>query len=336
VARIALQVLFLLAFYTVNSAAAQQVLGSGSTFAFPVLTKWAEGYEKASGVHVAYQPIGSAGGIAEIGAGVVDFGVTDAPLVDSQLLRDGLVQFPLVIGAIVPVVNLDGIGPGQLHFTGQLLADIYLGKVKTWRDPAIAALNPGVSLPDRAILVIYRSDGSGTTFNWADYLSKASIEWRARVGAGTKVAWPAGVGGKGNGGVAESVGRVKGAIGYVEFSYALHSKLTYGLIQNKAGAFVPPSRTSFLAAAEGVDWSAEPDFHVLLTDSAGPDAYPVMATSFVLIRRYGKQPGTVRDLLAFFRWALETGQEQAASLDYLPLPQSLVRQVEAYWESEIH
>ena len=261
--------LCLLAFYTVNSAAAQQVLGSGSTFAFPVLTKWAEAYEKATGVHIAYQPIGSAQGIAEIGAGVVDFGVTDAPMVNSQLLRDGLVQFPLVIGAIVPVVNLDGIGPGQLHFTGQLLADIYLGKVKTWRDPAIAALNPGVTLPDRAILVIYRSDGSGTTFNWADYLSKASIEWKARVGAGTKVAWPVGVGGKGNGGFAESVARVKGAIGYVEYSYAVRGKLIYGLIQNKSGAYVEPDRTSFLAAAEGADWSAEPDFHVLLTDSPG-------------------------------------------------------------------
>jgi phosphate transport system substrate-binding protein len=280
--------------------------------------------------------IGSALGIAEINSGVVDFGVTDAPMVDSQLLRDGLVQFPLVIGAIVPVVNLDGIVPGQLHFTGQLLADIYLGKVKNWRDSAIAALNPGVNLPDRAILVIYRSDGSGTTFNWADYLSKASIEWKARIGAGTKVAWPTGVGGKGNGGVAESVARVKGAIGYVEYSYALRGKLTYGLIQNKSGAYVLPDRTSFLAAAEGADWSAEPDFHVVLTDSTRPDAYPVMATSFVLIRRYGKQPGTVRDLLGFFRWALETGQGQAASLDYLPLPQSLVQQIEAYWESEIH
>lgn len=195
--------------------------------------------------------------------------------------------------------------------------------------------DPGVSLPDRAILAIYRSDGSGTTFNWADYLSKASIEWKGRVGAGTKVAWPVGVGAKGNGGVSESVGRVKGAIGYVEYSYALRGKLTYGLIQNKAGAYVPPSRTSFLAAAEGVDWSADPDFHVLLTDSPRPDAYPVMATSFVLIHKYGK-PGKVRDLLGFFRWALEAGQEQASSLDYLPLPPSLVRQIEAYWESEIH
>jgi phosphate transport system substrate-binding protein len=186
--RIPFQVLVLCTLYTLNSAAAQQVLGSGSTFAFPILTKWAEGYEKASGIHIAYQPIGSAGGISEISAGVVDFGVTDAPMVDAQLLRDGLVQFPLVIGAIVPVVNLDGLAPGQLHFTGQLLADIYLGKVKTWRDPAIAALNPGVSLPDRAILVIYRSDGSGTTFNWADYLSKASLEWEpARKSPGRPV-----------------------------------------------------------------------------------------------------------------------------------------------------
>lgn len=219
--RFPLLAVLLLAFYSANPATAQQILGSGSTLAFPVVAKWAEAYEKTSGVHVSYQPIGSAAGIAEIAAGVVDFGVTDAPLVDAQLLRDGLLQFPLVIGAIVPVVNLDGIGPSQLHFTGPLLADIFLGKVKSWRDPAIAALNPDATLPDREILVVYRSDGSGTTFNWADYLSKASAEWKVRIGAGTKVAWPVGVGGKGNGGVAERVARVKGAIGYVEFSYAI-------------------------------------------------------------------------------------------------------------------
>ncbi len=332
--RFPLLAVLLLAFYSANPATAQQILGSGSTLAFPVVAKWAEAYEKTSGVHVSYQPIGSAAGIAEIAAGVVDFGVTDAPLVDAQLLRDGLLQFPLVIGAIVPVVNLDGIGPSQLHFTGPLLADIFLGKVKSWRDPAIAALNPDATLPDREILVVYRSDGSGTTFNWADYLSKASAEWKVRIGAGTKVAWPVGVGGKGNGGVAERVARVKGAIGYVEFSYAIRGKLTYGLIQNKGGAFVPPNQSSFFASTEGVDWSAEPDFHILLSDSPRPEAYPVMATAFALIRKYSMEPAKNRDLLGFFHWALELGQPAATSLNYLALPPSLVQQVQAYWESK--
>ncbi|MDR3531072.1 MAG: phosphate ABC transporter substrate-binding protein PstS [Rhodopila sp.] len=317
-------------------AVAQQIRGSGSTFAFPVLAKWADAYEKVSGVRVAYQPIGSAGGIIEISADIVDFGVTDAPLVDAQLLRDGLIQFPLVIGAIVPVVNLDGVAPGQLHFTGQLLADIYLGKVKAWSDPAIAAINPGVSLPDRAILVVYRSDGSGTTFNWSDFLSKVSGLWKAKIGASTTVAWPTGVGGKGNGGVAEKIARVKGSIGYVEYSYATHNKLVYGLVRNRSDAFVSPNMASFQAATEGVDWTAEPDFHILLTDADGPGAYPIMATSFVLIRKYPKQVDRSRDMLAFFRWALEHGQGQALSLDYLPLPPSLVRLVEAYWQAEPH
>jgi phosphate transport system substrate-binding protein len=318
-----------------HPATAQEILGSGSTFAYPILTKWSEAYEKISGIHLAYQPIGSSGAVIEIRSGVVDVGVSDAPLDDAQLLRDGLAQFPVAIGAIVPVVNLDGIAPGQLRFTGQLLADIYLGKVRNWNDAAIAAQNPGITLPDQTILVVYRSDGSGTTYNWADYLAKVSAEWNVKVGVAAKLAWPTGVGGKGNGGVAEKVARVRGAIGYVEYSYALQAKLNHALVRNRAGNFVLPDVASFQAATEGVDWSRNRDFFVLLSDAPGADAYPIMAMSFALIHRYPKDEARGRATLAFFRWAMENGQGLASSLRYLPLPSSLVHEVEAYWEDQI-
>jgi phosphate transport system substrate-binding protein len=259
-------VLFLLGLGCALPANAQELFGSGSTFIFPVMSKWIAEYEKASGVQVGYQPIGSSAGMVEIRESVVDFAVSDAPLEDAQLLRDGLIQFPLVIGAIVPVVNLDGIGPGQLHFTGRLLADIYLGKVRNWSDAAIAEVNPGVPLPNRPILAIYRTDGSGTTFNWADYLSKSSPEWNAKVGTNTSLKWPVGAGGKGNRGVADAVMTVKGTIGYVEYSYALRRKLAYGLVRNRAGNFVSLDAASFLAAASNVEWTMQRDFYVLLTD----------------------------------------------------------------------
>ena len=319
---------------TAFPAAGQRIHGSGSTFVYPVLAKWSEAYQRTRGVHVEYQPIGSSGGLTEIRAEVVDFGISDAPLTPDQLLRDGLAQFPVVIGAIVPVVNLDGITAGQLRFTGQLLADIYLGKVKNWSDPAIAAVNPGIRLPERPILVIHRSDGSGTTFNWTDYLSKVSEEWKVRVGASTLVAWPTGAGGRGNGGVAENVARVKGAIGYVEYGYAQRKKLAYGLVQNRAGNFVPPEMSSFQAAIADLDWAKAREFDISLTDAASADAYPIMAASFVLVRKYPKDSEHSSDVLTFFRWALENGQDLAASLDYLPLPPPLVRQVEAYWSAE--
>jgi phosphate transport system substrate-binding protein len=319
---------------TALPAGGQQIHGSGSTFVYPVLAKWSEAYQKVSGVHVEYQPLGSSGGLTEIRAGVVDFGVSDAPLFGEQLLRDGLAQFPVVIGAIVPVVNLDGITAAQLRFTGQLLADIYLGKVKTWSDPAIAALNPGIVLPDRAILVIHRSDGSGTTFNWTDYLSKVSAEWKTKVGSSTLVAWPTGAGGKGNSGVAENVARVKGAIGYVEYGYAQRKKLSYALVQNRAGNFVLPDMSSFRAATTDIDWARVREFNVSLTDAPRADAYPIMAASFALIRRYPKDVGRSMDVLAFFRWALENGQELATSLYYLPLPPQLVQEVEGSWNAE--
>jgi phosphate transport system substrate-binding protein len=316
-------------------AAAQQLLGSGSTFVYPIVAKWSEAYEKISGVHVGYEPIGSSGGITEIKSGVVDFGASDAPLPPEELAQDGLAQFPVVIGAIVPVMNLDGVAPGQLRFTGQLLADIYLGKVKNWSDPAVAALNPGIKLPERAISVIHRSDGSGTTFNWVDYLSKVSTEWKTKVGANTLVAWPAGSGGKGNGGVAENVTRIKGAIGYVEFAYVLQKKLNYGLVQNRAGNFVIPDVNSFVAAIEGIDWEKTRDFYVLLNNAPGADAYPIVATSFVLIHKKPENAERTRQILSFFRWAMANGQELAETLGYVPLPPSLVQRVETYWQAQI-
>jgi phosphate transport system substrate-binding protein len=247
------------------------------------------------------------------------------------LLRDGLAQFPLVMGAIVPVVNLDGVAPGRLRLPGAVLAAVYLGQITRWRDPAIAAANPGLALPDRPILVVHRTDGSGTTYNWTDYLSHVSPDWSARVGASTKVAWPAGVGAKGGDGMIGVVSRMKGAIGYVEFSAATRAHLAYALPQNLAGQFVAPDPESFQATTASVDWARAPDFAVLLTDAQGPNAYPLMATSFALIRRYPKDKDHRTSMLAFFRWALEHGQNAASGLDYLPLPETLTRAVEASW-----
>ncbi len=235
----------------------------------------------------------------------------------------------------MPVVNLDGIDPGKLRFTGQLLADIYLGKIKKWSDPAIAAVNPGVPLPDRAITVVFRTDGSGTTFNWVDYLSKVSPEWRSRVGAGKSVSWPTGVGGNGNSGVADAVTRIKGAIGYVEYSYVLKRKMTYGRVQNRAGNFIAPSADSFEAAAESADWADAQDFYLVMTDAPGAQAYPVTATSFVLMHKQPKNAAHTRDLLGFFKWTLEHGQAQATSLGYVPLPPHLVQQIENYWQTSV-
>jgi phosphate transport system substrate-binding protein len=317
-----------------HEAWAQAINGSGSTFAYPVIAKWAEAYEQATGRRIAFQPIGSSAGVAELRADMVDFAVTDTPLVDAQLLRDGLMQFPLVIGAIVPVVNLDGITSGRLRLSGAVLADIYLGKIHRWSDPAIVALNPDLPLPDRAIVVVYRTDGSGTTFNWTTYLSHASVQWQARAGASTKVAWPVGAGARGNGGVAEVVGRVSGAIGYVEYSYAAHARLTWALAQNRAGFYLHPDPESFLATLAEADWAKNPDFSVVLADATGPDAYPLMATSFALVRAHPWDTVRREAMLAFFRWVLENGREQAAALDYLPLPAELARQVEASWGSE--
>ncbi len=320
----------------VSVAQAQQITGAGATFPYPIYSKWSDVYSQETGVKLNYQSIGSGGGIAQIKAATVVFGASDAPLPPDQLREIGLAQFPMVIGGVVPVVNIEGIAPGQLRFNGPLLADIYLGKVTKWNDPAVAAVNPGVKLPAIDITVVHRSDGSGTTFNWVDYLSKVSPEWKSKVGEGTSVSWPAGVGGKGNEGVAAYVNRIKGSIGYVEYAYVLQNKMTYGQMQNRAGQFVKPDVPSFQAAAASADWSKTQDFYLVLTDAPGAQAYPVTAATFILMYKQPKDPAGSKSALAFFKWCLEDGQKEAEALDYVPLPDPLVKQIEAYWQAQIH
>jgi phosphate transport system substrate-binding protein len=318
----------------VSAATAADISGAGSTFVFPVLSKWSADYRAATGTNVNYQSVGSGGGIALIRGGTVDFGATDAPLKPDELRKLGLGQFPLVIGGIVPVVHIDGVSPGELKFTGPLLADIFLGKVKTWTDPAIVKLDPGIKLPDAAIAVIHRLDGSGTTFNWVNYLSKVSPEWRDKVGEGNTVDWPAGIGAQGNEGVAALVAQSANSIGYVEYAYVLQSKSAYALVQNKAGKFVKPDAASFQAAAASADWAKARDFHLVMTDAPGDQAYPIAASVFVIMYKNPKDPAGSKRAFDFFRWALETGQAQANSLDYVPLPPMLVEQIETYWKKE--
>lgn len=318
-----------------DQAVSAEIAGAGSSFVYPLVSKWSADYNAATGAKVNYQSIGSGGGIAQIKAGTVDFGCTDKPLSPQELAQAGLIQFPAAIGGVVPVVNLDGIAPGKLQLTGSVLADIFQGKVGKWNDPAIAALNPGLALPDLKINVVHRSDGSGTTFNFSNYLSKVSPDWKAQVGEGTTVQWPGGVGGKGNEGVASYVGQIKGAIGYVELAYALQNKMTYTALRNAAGQYVQPSADSFAAAAAAADWTNAKDFDLVITDAPGEQAWPITAVTFTLMK---KQPADAKhqaDTLAFFKWAFEQGQAQAQSLDYVPLPAPLVQQVERYWSTAL-
>ncbi len=312
---------------------ATEITGAGSTFVYPILSKWSAAYTSRTGDIVSYQSIGSGGGLTKIKAGAVDFGASDMPLRSEELAKFDLGQFPLVIGGVVPVVDIDGVKPGQLKFTGRLLADIFLGKLKKWNDPSLQALNPEVKLPDADINIVHRSDGSGTTFNWVNYLSKSSPEWRDDVGEGTAVEWPVGVGGNGNEGVAVFVGQIKNSIGYVEYAYALRYNMTYGLVQNKSGRFVQPNAESFQVAAEGAAWTDTKDFYRVMTDAAGERAYPIAATTFVLMYKKPRDARHTKVALDFFKWALEHGQGQADELDYVPLPSSLVRQVETYWKT---
>jgi phosphate transport system substrate-binding protein len=316
-------------------ASAEEITGAGSTFVYPILAKWSEDYAARSGDAVKYQPIGSSGGIVHIKSATVDFGASDMPLNPSDLSQSGLAQFPVVIGGVVVVVNIDGVKPGQMHFTGPLLADIFLGKITSWKAPEIKALNPTVALPDAKITVVHRSDGSGTTFNWVDYLSKVSPEWKAKVGEGTSVSWPVGASAKGNNGVAAYVNKVKNSIGYIEYAYVLQNKMSYGAIQNRAGRFVEPSAASFQAAAAGIDWQSAKDFYLVMTDAPSEDAYPVAATTFVLMYKTPKNPAHAKAAIKFFEWALVSGQKQAKALAYVPLPDPLVKQIEAYWQREI-
>ena len=313
-----------------------EITGAGASFVYPLISKWSADYAKATGNKVNYQSIGSGGGIAQIKAGTVDFGSSDKPLAPEELAKDSLVQFPSTIGGVVPVVNLPGIEAGKLRLTGALLADIYLGKVATWNDPAIAAANPGVALPAEKINVVRRSDGSGTTYNFTNYLSKVSPAWKAQVGEGTTVNWTgSSVGGKGNEGVASYVKQLKGAIGYVELSYALQNKMAHAAMQNASGAWVQPSAASFAAAAASADWKNAQDFNLVITDAPGADAWPITATNFILMRKQPRDAVAAKAALDFFRWAWSNGSEQAKALDYVPLPAELVQQVEAYWAAQL-
>ena len=315
-------------------AHANDVTGAGASFIYPVMTKWSTDYKAATGKQVNYQSIGSGGGIAQIKAATVDFGSSDAPLKPEELSRFGLAQFPSVIGGVVPILNVAGIAPGQLKLDGNTLADIFLGKIAKWNDPAIAALNPGLALPDQKITVVHRSDGSGTTFNFVNYLSKVSPEWKDKVGEGTSVNWPVGIGGKGNEGVAAYVKQIKGSIGYVELAYATQNGMAYTAMQNAAGTFVQPSAASFQAAAATADWATAKDFSLVITNAPGPDAWPIAATNFILMYKQPKDAKRSQDAFDFFKWALENGQPQADELHFVPLPKPLVEQVEAYWAAE--
>jgi phosphate transport system substrate-binding protein len=320
---------------TGTAAHAADITGAGATFPFPIYAKWAEAYKAKTGVGLNYQSIGSGGGIRQITAKTVDFGASDAPLKAEQLDKDGLVQFPTVMGGVVPVVNVQGIEARELKLTGPVVADIYLGRITRWNDPAIAQLNPGVKLPDRAITVVHRSDGSGTTFIFVNYLSKVSPEWKEKVGEGTAVQWPVGVGGKGNEGVASYVQRINGAIGYVEYAYALQNKLAYGLMQNKAGEFVRPTAESFQAAAAGADWKGTPGFAVILTDQPGKTSWPITGATFILMHGKQPKPETAREVLKFFDWAYENGDALALELHYVPMPRPVKDLVRTTWREQI-
>ncbi|MEO8803771.1 MAG: phosphate ABC transporter substrate-binding protein PstS [Rudaea sp.] len=316
------------------AAAATDVTGAGSSFVYPVLSKWSAAYAEKTGNHVNYQSIGSGGGIAQIKAGTVDFGASDKPLSAADLTQFGLGQFPSVIGGIVPAFNVEGIESGKLILDGPTLANIFLGKITTWNDAAIAKLNAGMKLPATKINVVHRSDGSGTSFNFTNYLSKVSGDWKSKVGEGTAVQWPAGIGGKGNEGVAAYVKQIKGSIGYVEYAYALKNHIDYALMRNAAGNTVKPTGSTFQAAAATADWSHATDFNLIMTNAPGADAWPITATTWVITYKQPKNVENAKVVFDFFKWSLEHGQEQAESLDYVPLPSALVKQIETYWKTQ--
>ena len=315
---------------TAAAGSGPQVTGAGSTFVYPALSAWATDYRNETGTAVNYQSIGSGGGISQVEAGTVDFGATDQPLASDELAKNNLAQFPVIVGGIVAVVNIPGIDAGKLKLTGPILADIYQGKIKTWNDPAIVKINPGVSLPGSAIATVHRSDGSGTTFNFTHYLAQVSPTWKAGPGEGKTVNWTGGVGGKGNEGVANYVKQLPNAIGYVEYAYVVQNKMSYALLQNAAGQFVAPSAESFAAAASTADWKNAKDYDLVMTNAPGANAYPIAATTFILLPKAPKDKAKSDAVIAFFKYALEKGQAQARKLDYVPLPNDLVGQIESY------
>ena len=309
--------------------------GAGATFPYPVYSQWAYKYNRLTGMKLNYQSIGSGGGIAQIKVKTVDFGASDAPMKKEELDSIGLIQFPMVMGGVVPVVRIDGIAPGQLKLTPELLADIYLGSITTWNDPRIQTVNRGLKLPATAITVVHRADGSGTTWIFTNYLDKVSKAWHDKVGTGKAVSWPVGVGGKGNEGVAAYVQRIKGAIGYVEFAYALQNKLPHILLKNKAGSFVAPTIESFQAAAASADWTNAPGFYMVLTDQPGGESWPITGASFILLYKAQKDATLAKDMLTFFDWCYDHGTDIAKNLHYVPMPPSVVELVRNQWKNEI-
>ncbi|HJR75054.1 MAG TPA: phosphate ABC transporter substrate-binding protein PstS [Luteimonas sp.] len=314
-----------------GNAFAADVTGAGASFIYPVMSKWSADYSKATGKKVNYQSIGSGGGIAQIKAGTVDFGSSDAPLKPDELSKFGLAQFPSVIGGVVPVINVPGVASGALKLDGETLGNIFLGKITKWNDPAIVATNGGVNLPDKKITVVHRSDGSGTTFNFVNYLSKVNGEWKTKVGEGTSVKWPTGIGGKGNEGVAAYVKQISGGIGYVELSYALQNKMAYSRMKNAAGNYVLPTDETFQAAANSADWANAKDFYLVMTNAPGENSWPITATNFILMYKQPKNAAGAKNAKEFFKWVYANGDAQAKSLDYVPLPDALVKQIDAYW-----
>jgi phosphate transport system substrate-binding protein len=318
-----------------TSAFAADITGAGSTFIFPVLSKWADAYKKEAGSSVNYQSIGSGAGIKQIQAKTVTFGATDAPLKADQLEKDGFAQWPMIMGAIVPVVNIDGIKAGDMVLDGDTLAKIYLGTITKWDDAAIKKLNPKLELPSAAISVVHRADGSGTTFNFTDYLSKVSADWKSKVGSGTAVEWPVGVGAKGNEGVSGNVGQAKNTIGYVEYAYAKQNKLTYTALVNKAGKTVQPVAEAFQAAASNADWANAPGYYLILTDQPGDKSWPIVASTFILMHKDATDKAASQEAIKFFKYAFAKGGKMAEELDYIPMPDSVVKLIEKTWSAEI-
>ncbi|RYX92434.1 MAG: phosphate ABC transporter substrate-binding protein PstS [Comamonadaceae bacterium] len=312
-------------------AQAQEVTGAGASFPAPLYSKWAADYNKATGVKINYQSVGSGAGLRQIEAKTVDFGASDAPLTDDELNKKGLMQFPTVIGGVIPVVNIQGVAAGQLKLSGAVLGDIYLGKITKWNDAAIKALNPTLALPDAAIAPVRRADGSGTSFIFTNYLSKVNPEWKAKVGEGTAVNWPVGAGGKGNEGVAAFVGRLPNSIGYVEYAYVKQNKMTYAMMQNQAGSFVAPDDSAFKAAAAGADWAKS--FYQILTNQPGKDSWPITGATFILMQKTQDKPAQAAASLKFFSWAYKGGDQTADNLDYVPMPAAVKTAIEKSWDN---
>jgi phosphate transport system substrate-binding protein len=320
---------------TILPAAAVEISGAGATFPYPVYAKWADTYKKDTGVGLNYQSIGSGGGIKQIEAKTVTFGATDAPLKGPELEKFGLVQFPMVMGGIVPVVNIEGVAAGDLVLDGPTLAAIFLGTVKSWDDPAIKKLNPTAKLPSQPIAVVHRSDGSGTTFNFTYYLAEVSPDWKSKVGSATSVEWPVGIGAKGNEGVSNNVSQTKGSIGYVEYAYALQNKMTYTKMVNKDGKTVAPTGEAFQAAAANADWNSVPGFGLILANQPGTESWPMTAATFILIPKQPPDPVAAAEALKFFAWAYTKGDKMAEDLDYVPMPKKVVTDIEKMWASQI-